>query len=195
MTDELQPRNFVARVEGVFVVQSEAVESTPKEELKLTYAGVVGDRHEGLVRPSGAREPWYPRGTRMRNERQLSILSLEELAEVAAALKLPKLPAEWIGANLALSGIADFSKLPPRTLLMFPSGATIRIDGDNGPCRISGRSIMEHHPDRADVEFGFVHAAKGKRGLVGWVEREGAIRVGDEVKVRTWRQAIYAAAG
>lgn len=195
MSDELPALSFTARVEGVFVVETVAVESTPKPEIQLTYAGVVGDRHEGLTRPSGPREPWYARGTKMRNERQLSMLSVEELAEVAATLNLPQLPAEWIGANLVLSGIPDFSKLPPRTLLMFPSGATIRIDGDNGPCRISGRSIMEHHPDRKDVEFAFVKAALGKRGLVGWVEREGAIRLGDEVKVRTWRQAIYAAAG
>ena len=195
MTDEVPALTFVARVEGVFVVETEAVESTPKDEIHLTYAGVVGDRHEGLVRPSGAREPWYPRGTKMRNERQLSMLSVEELAEVAGDLRLPSLPAEWIGANLSLSGVPHFSRLPPRTMLMFPSGATIRIDGDNGPCRISGRSILAHHPDRSDVEFGFVKAAMGKRGLVGWVEREGAIRRGDEVKVRTWRQAAYPYAG
>jgi hypothetical protein len=193
VTGEMPALSLTAHVDGAFVVESEAVESTPRAEIQLTYAGVVGDRHEGLVRPSGAREPWYPRGTRMRNERQLSILSAEELAEVAARLNLPALPGEWIGANLVLSGIAGFSSLPPRTLLMFPSGATVRIDGDNGPCRISGRAIMAHHPDRADVEFGFVKAAMGKRGLVGWVEREGVIRAGDEVKVRTWRQSIYAA--
>jgi hypothetical protein len=191
--DELPAMTLSGRVEGVFVVESDAVESTPRTELQLTYAGVVGDRHEGLVRPSGAREPWYPRGTRMRNERQLSILAVEELAEVAADLGLAMLPAEWIGANLVLSGIPNFSRLPPRTLLMFPSGATVRIDGDNGPCRISGRSIAAHHPDRTDIEFGFVKAAMGKRGLVGWVEREGTISAGDEVKVRTWRQAVYRA--
>jgi hypothetical protein len=193
MTDEMPAFNLSARVEGVFVVEGEAVEATPRPEIQLTYAGVVGDRHEGLVRPSGVREPWYPRGTRMRNERQLSILSAEELAEVAATLNLPALPGEWIGASLVLSGIANFTSLPPRTLLMFPSGATVRIDGDNAPCRHSGRAIVAHHPDRQDIEFGFVKAAMGKRGLVGWVEREGVIRPGDEVKVRTWRQSIYAA--
>lgn len=191
MNDEFPALTLTGRVEGVFVVESEAVESTPRAELQLTYAGIVGDRHEGLVRPSGAREPWYPRGTKMRNERQLSLLSVEELAEVAATLNLPALPAEWIGGNLAISGIPHFSRLPPRTMVMFPSGATIRIDGDNGPCRKSGVSIVRHHPDRRDVEFAFVKAALNKRGLVGWVEREGVIRPGDEVKARTWRQVVY----
>jgi hypothetical protein len=179
-------RTLGARVEGTYVVEGRAVESTPVPELVLTYAGVAGDRHEGLVRPSGPREPWYPRGTEMRNERQLSLLGAEELAEVAATLKLAQLDPAWIGANLCLSGIPRLTQLPPRTLLMFPSGATIRIDGDNDPCRKSGRAIMNHVPDRPDLEFAFVKAATHRRGLVGWVEREGVVRPGDDVKVRTW---------
>ena len=185
------PMTLSARVEGTYVVEGRAVESTPHPELALTYAGVVGDRHEGLIRPSGSREPWYSRGLPMRNERQISILGAEELAGVAAALSLACLDPAWIGANICLSGIPDLTQLPPRTLLLFPSGATIRIDGDNDPCRKSGRAIMNHVPDRPDLEFGFVKAATNRRGLVGWVEREGTVRPGDEVKVRVWRQALY----
>ena len=176
---------FAARVEATCVVEGRAVDSTPRDELILTYAGIVGDRHEGLTRRSGAREPWYPRGTPMRNERQLSIVSTEELAEIAAALNLLRLEPTWVGANLCLSGIPHLTQLPPRTLLLFPSGATIRIDGHNDPCRKSGRAITAHMHDRPDLEFGFVKAARDKRGLVGWVEREGVVRSGDEVKVRT----------
>jgi hypothetical protein len=77
--------------------------------------------------------------------------------------------------------------------MMFPSGAAIRIDGDNGPCRISGRSIVEQVPARPDIEFGFVKEAKYKRGLVGWVEREGEIRLGDIARIRVWEQALYPA--
>lgn len=191
MTEPMPALTLNGRVEGTFVVESAAVESTARPELVLTYAGIVGDRHEGLVRPSNAREPWYPRGTPMRNERQISILSAEELAEVAATLRLECILGEWVGANLILSGIQHLTKLPPRSLMMFPSGATIRIDGDNDPCRKTGKTIAAQHEGRADLEFGFVKAAMGKRGLVGWVEREGVIRVGDAVKVRTWRQAPY----
>ena len=165
--------------------------TTSIDHLDLTYAGIAGDLHSGLYRKSGAREPWYPRGTPMRNERQLSILSVEEMGEVAAALDLPELPPAWIGGNLLLSGIPSLSQLPPRSILMFPSGASIRIDGDNGPCRSSGRAIAGHVPGRPDLEFGFVKAAKYKRGLLGWVEREGPIRPGDPVKIRIWEQALY----
>lgn len=191
MTEAMPALTLNGRVNGTFVVETAAVESTARPELMLTYAGVVGDRHEGLVRPSGAREPWYPRGTPMRNERQISILSVEELAEIAAVLDLPEIPGEWVGANLIVSGIPHLTRLPPRSLLLFPSGATIRIDGDNDPCRKTGRTIAAQFRGRDDIEFGFVKAAMGKRGLVGWVEREGAIRAGDAVKVRTWRQAAY----
>lgn len=191
MTEPMPALTLNGRVDGAFVVETAAVASTARPELMLTYAGVVGDRHEGLVRPSGAREPWYPRGTPMRNERQLSILSAEELAEIAMTLSLPRILGEWVGANLVLSGIPHLTRLPPRSLLLFPSGATIRVDGDNDPCRKTGRTIAAQVPGRADLEFGFVKAAMGKRGLVGWVEREGVIRPGDAVKVRTWRQAAY----
>lgn len=167
--------------------------TTATDHLDLTYAGIVGDLHSGLYRKSGVREPWYPRGTPMRNERQLSILSTEEMAEVAADLNLPELPPAWIGGNLLLAGIPSLSRLPPRSILMFPSGAAIRIDGDNGPCRSSGRAIVEHVPGRPDLEFGFVKAAKYKRGLLGWVEREGPVRPGDPVKIRVWEQALYPA--
>ena len=162
----------------------------PVERLELTYEGIRGDVHAGLFRTSGAREPWYPRGTPMRNERQLSVLSLEELAEVAATMSIATLDPAWIGGNLVLSGIPELSSLPPRAILMFPSGAAIRIDGDNGPCRSSGRAIAAA-TGVPSHEFDFVKAAKHKRGLVGWVEREGAVSRGDSIKIRVWEQTLY----
>ncbi len=114
-------------------------------------------------------------------------------AEVAAALAIDELRPEWIGGNILLSGVPQLSQLPPRTLLMFPSGATVRIDGDNGPCKKSGAAIAANVPGRPDLEFGFVKAAKHKRGLLGWVEREGEVRPGDVVRLRIWEQTLYTA--
>jgi len=126
----------------------------------------------------------------MRNERQLSILSAEELAEVVVAMAIASLDPAWIGGNLVLAGIAQLSALPPRSILMFPSGAAIRIDGDNGPCRSSGRAIAAA-TGVASHEFDFVKTAKHKRGLVGWVEREGTVSPGDSVRIRVWEQMLY----
>ncbi len=193
MAEYLPARTIEAMVKGVYWAPRDTFVSEPLEVLNLSYDGIPGDRHAGLYRNSGPREPWYPRGTPMRNERQLSILSAEENAEVAAALAIDELRPEWIGGNILLSGVPQLSQLPPRTLLMFPSGATVRIDGDNGPCKKSGAAIAANVPGRPDLEFGFVKAAKHKRGLLGWVEREGEVRPGDVVRLRIWEQSLYTA--
>jgi hypothetical protein len=196
-------RKLVATVAGVYAAAGRDFVSAPVEALRLTYKGVPGDFHSGLTRASGGREPWYARGTEMRNERQISVLSVEELAEVAADMGLTRIAPEWIGANLVLQGVPALSFLPPRSLLFFKSGATLRIDGSNGPCRIAGGAIARALGVKAPVEDGkpdfgrtelalrFVEAARMKRGVVAWVEREGEVRAGEPVQIRVWEQWIY----
>ncbi len=182
-------RKLTATLVATYAAFGKDFVSAAVPALELTFEGIPGDVHSGLTRKSGGREPWYPRGTIIRNERQVSILSVEELAEIGERLGLEPFRPEWIGANLVLQGIDGLTRLPPRTQLMFPSGATIRIDGDNNPCRHAGRAIVRHVPERPDLEFGFVKAAEGRRGLVGWVEREGTIQPGDTVAIRIWPRA------
>ena len=79
--------------------------SRPVDALVLDFAGIVGDFHAGMTRKTTSREPWYPRGTEIRNDRQVTIVSPEELAEVAALMELPEIRPGWIGANLVLSGL------------------------------------------------------------------------------------------
>ncbi|GGE86226.1 MOSC domain-containing protein [Stappia taiwanensis] len=159
--------------------------------LKLGFEGIAGDRHGGFTRRSSGREPWYPRGTEMCNERQISILSCEELAEVAAEMDLPEIEAGWIGANLLMEGIARLTRIPPRTRLVFAGGAVLRVDGDNAPCRIAGRAIAEQFPERDGLDLQFALAARGKRGLVGYVERPGVIRPGEEVTAHIPEHWLY----
>ena len=165
--------------------------------LKLSYHGIVGDYHEGLTRDSGAREPWYKRGTTMRNERQLSILSEEELAQISSNMNIEEVHPGWIGANLVFEGIPNLSYLPPRTLIMFENGTTLRIDGYNAPCRDAGGSIAKHLGEesddhtRTDTALLFTKVAHMKRGVVAWVECEGEIQAGDEFTARIWEQWIY----
>ncbi len=171
--------------------------SAKASSLSVTYDGIVGDYHSGLTRDSGAREPWYPRGTEMRNERQLSILSEEELSEIAHAMSLEIVDPGWIGANLVFSGIPQLSFLPPRTLLMFEGGVTLRVDGYNAPCTDAGGAIAKNIGVEAndfrktDEAFEFVKAAEMKRGIVAWVEREGEIKAGENFVARIWQQWIY----
>lgn len=178
-------------VAGLYRTEGKGFVTSPVDGLDLGFDGIPADAHGGPTRRTGGREPWYPRGTEIRNERQLSILSLNELAEVAETLAIPELRPEWIGGNLTLEGLPRLSELPPRTLLFFEKGVTIKIDGDNGPCRLSGRSIAQHYPERTDIEFGFVKAAQHKRGLVAWVEKPGSISLGEAFEARLPEQWIY----
>src|SRR5260370_38483152 len=79
-----------------------SIESSKIARVRATFEGLEGDTHRGLTRRSDVRVPHYPRGTIIRNTRQGSILSEEELAEVAARLEIPHIVPAWEGANLDL---------------------------------------------------------------------------------------------
>lgn len=167
--------------------------SSSVESLSLTFGGIEGDYHEGPTRKSGGREPWYPRGTVMRNERHLSLLAADEMREIARRMDVPEVKPEWIGANAILDGIENLSRLPPRTLLFFEGGVTLKIDGDNHPCRDAGSRIAAQYPNQEDLDLRFAKVARGLRGLVAWVEKPGLISVGESFEARIPPQWIYKA--
>ncbi len=202
MTDQLtlalREREFTrgfrveGEVRGVFrTASTEDFQTVPCDDLELTFAGLPGDRHAGFTRRSGGREPWYPRGTEMCNERQVSILSVEDLSRIAARMELDDMKAEWIGGNILLSGIPDLSMVPPRTRLVFGNGAVIRIDGYNSPCRFSGRAVADKFPDRDGLDLLFAERAVYLRGLVGFVERPGTVVSGESATAHIPEQWIY----
>jgi len=165
--------------------------TAPIGRLSLRLDGLVGDRHAGFERASSGREPWYPRRTPIRNDRQLSIVSAEELAEIARRLALADVDPRWIGANLVIEGLPRLSLLPRGTRLVAGTAA-IRVEDQNAPCRIAGRSLARH-VGRDDLELGFAREAKRLRGLVASVERAGDIALGDAVTAHIPEQWIYSA--
>ena len=191
------PKKLTGKVSRVLHAAGDHYVSQSVDSLKLTYEGIVGDYHAGMTRNSGAREPWYPRGTEMRNERHVSILSEEELVEIGENMGLETVDPGWIGASMVFEGIPNMSYLPPRTLLLFDGGVTLRVDGYNAPCRDAGGSIAKHvgieaeDHQRTDMALAFKTAAHMKRGLVAWVEREGEIKAGEGFTARIWEQWIY----
>lgn len=188
----LPPFKLSARIEGLYRTgQSDGFETEAVPALELGFDGISPDRHGGLTRRTGGREPWYPRGTEIRNERQVSLVSPDDLAAIAAAMDVAELKPEWIGANLLVSGIPDLTLLPPRTTLFFAGGVTIRIDGLNVPCRLSGRAVAARYPGREGLDLAFVKAARTLRGLVGWVEKPGVIGQGEAVQVNVPSQWLY----
>ncbi|WP_419730917.1 MOSC domain-containing protein [Lichenicola sp.] len=156
--------------------------------LSLTFGGLHADRHAGNTRRADARTPWHPRGTPIANTRQLSLVSLEECEEIAAALGLATLDPALLGPNLVLQGIASLSLLPPATRLQFPSGATIFITEQNVPCRHPGARIAAAHGD-SRLAGAFGRASTGRRGLLALVEREGVVQAGDSVRTVPLRTA------
>ncbi|MER8975361.1 MULTISPECIES: MOSC domain-containing protein [unclassified Mesorhizobium] len=188
-------RKLAARVAALCLASFDRFETRAVDTLQLGFDGIDGDFHAGTTRRSGGREPWYPRGTEMRNERQLSIVAADELAIVAERMGIAEIKPEWIGANLLIEGLPRLSMLPSGTLLFFKGGATVKVDAQNGPCRFAGRSVAEN-AGMADHEAGallFPKSAKRLRGLVAWVEKPGTIAAGEEISVRVPEQWIYRA--
>lgn len=167
-----------------------SLRSQAEEAAALTYAGIPGEVHGGLTRPSCSRvTSQHPRNTEIRNVRQLSVVSAEELAEIAADCGLETLDPALIGASLVISGIPDFSHLPPSSRLQFPDGSTIVVDMQNRPCHLPAKVINADYPGAGDK---FKAAAKGKRGVTAWVEREGKMHLGDTVKLHIPDQRAWA---
>ncbi|MDV4145763.1 MOSC domain-containing protein [Shimia sp. FJ5] len=189
----LKPTDFYAEVLwlGRVADSVEDLRAEPLEEMALGFAGVEGECHGGLTRASCSRVlSQHPRGTQIANSRQLSLLSAEELEQVAEAIGVEEFDPAWVGASMILRGLPDFSHLPPSSRLQADSGATIVIDMENRPCVLPGRVIEKEQPGAGKA---FKEAAEGKRGVVGWVEREGVIRIGDILRLHIPDQRPWAA--
>lgn len=188
-------RRIKGSVAGTYAALQQHFETGAVDRLNFSFDGIDGDYHAGVTRKSGGREPWYPRGTLMRNERQVSIVARDELELIARQMGLAELRPEWIGANLVLDGIPSLSMLPPRSLLFFAGGVTLKVDGQNAPCKIAGsaiaRNLPHDHVDATALALDFVRVAKRLRGLVAWVEKPGIIGNGEAVTAKTPEQWIY----
>lgn len=160
------------------------------ERLDLGFAGDPGARHEGTERPACVRvKNLYARDTVIRNVRQLTILSAEELAETARAMDLDQLDPGLVGASMILRGIPDFTHVPPSSRLQGPSGMTLTVDMENRPCVLPGREIEAEEPGHGTR---FKRAAEGRRGVTAWVERPGQVSVGDRLTLFVPDQRVWA---
>lgn len=166
---------------GLVPDRAARLESGAVDRVEARFVGFEGESHSGLVRPSCSRvTAQYAKGTPIRNTRQVSILSREEIDAIAAAMGLETLEPEWLGANLVLAGLPELTRVPPASRLIFEGGTSLTVDMENNPCQLPARVIEAHHPG-----FGarFRSAAAGRRGLTAWVEREGAIALGEAVRL------------
>ncbi len=166
---------------GLLVADGDGFVTASRSHLTLTLEGIKGDRHAGRDRAADVRTPWHARGARIANTRQLSIVSVEECAEIAALLGVSEVDPALLGANVVVAGLPQLSLMDPASRLLLPSGATIFITEQNAPCRHPAEKLARAH-GMPQLVASFARAAIGRRGLVALVEREGAIKVGDAVR-------------
>ena len=165
-------------------IKSEAV-----KKITVTFEGFSGDTHSGLTRKSCVRvKDQYTEGTLIRNTRQISIVSIEELASIATLMEIDLIKPEWLGANLSLSGIPELTSLPPSTRLIFSGGVSLVIDAENEPCKYPADVINTFNPGKGKY---FVKHAIGKRGVTAWVECEGVLAENETVAVHIPQRRQY----
>lgn len=178
---------------GVVPDRAKALQAQRREVLNLTFAGPEGEDHGGLTRPSCSRVlSQYPRDTVIRNTRQLCVMSAEEIAAIATKMGIDALDPSYMGATMVIEGISDFTHVPPSARLQAASGATIVIDMENRPCVLPARGIEEDMPGCGAA---FKAAAKNRRGVTAWVEREGMLVLGERMQLhipdqRPWAPAM-----
>lgn len=152
-------------------------------EVSLEFGGIPGDRHFGVTFPSDSRQPMYPRGTKILNRRQITILSEEDCNEIAEQLDIDCVLPEWLGANLMIKGFPELTRLTMGSRILFPNGAGLICMGENQPCTLPGEIIQNQFEIRPNLTIDFVRAAFKRRGIVCAVERPGKIQQGDNVKI------------
>lgn len=187
----LIPTDFTATIIwlGRVADRKSTLRAEPLDDVMATFAGVDGEEHAGLTRPSCSRvTSQYPRGTEIRNVRQFSILSSEDLDVIATRMGVEAVDPAWVGASMVVQGIPDFTHVPPSSRLQTSAGTTLVVDMENRPCHLPAKVIDEDAPGKGKA---FKTAAKGRRGVTAWVEREGVLRIGDTVTLHVPDQRLW----
>jgi hypothetical protein len=190
MTSEITSGQVLA----VHVWPSDAAIPQPVDDLVLDLGGPVGDRHYGVTMRSDVRQRWlYAEGTEIRNNRQISIVDADELAQIATNLGIDALAPGTIADNICTSGITGLTVLPPMSRLVFADpadpasdGAVVVLGGENMPCTIAGALVTDRYGPPPEK---FPKAAIHLRGVTGWVERPGVVRAGLAVRALPPRPA------
>jgi hypothetical protein len=165
------------------------------DHLALTTEGIKGERHFGYEEPADTRlKKLYTPGTMVRNNRQWTAISSQELQETAENIGVDRLTADLLGINMLIDGIERLSKLPPMTYLVISPHKEFAPQRDEDvwlviyaevlPCSIAGRGIGMAL-DREEIARTFPKGAIGHRGTTGWVEKGGIIKPGHTVFVVT----------
>ena len=112
----LKPTSYVARIVWLGQVPNRkaSLRAVPIVHVDADFDGFPGEDHAGVTRPACVRvKAQHARGTIIRNVRQLSVISAEQLAETAADMGLEAIDPALLGASMVVEGIPDFTHVPP----------------------------------------------------------------------------------
>ena len=190
----LTPTDITGRIVWLGVVRDRSAGLTSAAVQRVTagFEGFEGEAHGGLTRPACVRmKLQYPRGAEIRNSRQITIVSAEELAAIAAAMGLERIAPEWLGASMMVEGIPAFTTVPPSARLISQAGTGLVVDMENAPCRYPAEEIERHHPGQG---LSFPRHARNRRGVTAWIEHPGPLALGDRLRLHIPPQRLYAPA-
>jgi hypothetical protein len=177
-------------------VESLCIDGKPVGLIYFRIAGPKGDRHRGITRALSGHDGAYIRTSRLQkgsevfNWRSWTGLSKEELDDIENVLGVHA-PPGCLLENIVVSGIPNFSKLPPTSRLVFPgergggseiTQTILAVWEENGPCDGVGKRLEAHH-GQPGLSARFIKAAQNKRGVMGLVLSPGVVRIGDTVVV------------
>lgn len=157
--------------------------------LRCDLEGIIADSHHGFTKKADIRDRPIPKGKIIRNWRQWSAVSQEELTQIAHNLSLPKVTPEQLFANICFSGIPDLTQLPRGSRIIFPSELILSVEEDNEPCMKPATEVKRQNPDFNPSQF--MIGAWGLRGLVGVVHYPGSMSQGDQVLVEVAYPKTY----
>lgn len=165
----------------VFVGIPDSVQSIKKKKILLTWEGIVGDRHFGRTKIAGVRENYVPKGTEVMNQRQVSIISKDEIKQIAERMELDSMYPEDLGVNILIDNIKDFSRVPFGSIMQFEHCANILLTGDNFPCIYPGYEIDARNGTSKFSKF--AKSAMHIRGQTGMCLRPGVIKPKSTFKI------------
>lgn len=152
------------------------------EKMELLLEGIKHDRHFGKTRNADVRTVnLLPRGIETANLRMVTIVSLEEMAQISEKIGIEVLP-EDMEANIVLSGVENLTKLPAGTFVRFPRSTILFVTSENMPCVVVSQHMIKRGVDKLKA-LQFTKNAVGKRGLTALVYSSGVIKLGDEVEI------------
>ncbi len=146
---------------SVNISSNGGVPKYPQQEVFIDRHGITGDYHSGEInkhKKSGPSEP---------NSRPISIVSLEVLNEINAALGINLQPGD-LAENITTNNLGNLAELEEGDTINIGAEVILRVTGQNKPC-----AVLNVYHDLVSKSL------VNKRGITATVINTGTIKPND----------------